>query len=732
MATANRVDGRLKVTGAARYSADYPADNMAHGYVLLSTIALGTVQSADVQAALGAPGVLAVYTPFNPLRLTGTGGGPIASGHTWLPLQDAQIRYHGQIVGLVVAETFEQARDAAALVRLTYAARPPAASFVDGIPNATRPGNVNGEPAVVDLLAEGVASIDDALAASDVTVSATYTQPMKHHSAMEPHATTAVWQDGNLTVYNGSQRSIGHAQTFAAALGVPPNRVHLVSPHVGGGFGNRIATWGHSLLTAAAARALGRPVKTVLTREQTYTVTGNRSAVSQTVSLGARRDGTLIAVKHDAYASSSTSGGVYETPGHTTSRYFYHSENIHIGQMVVTLDGPAPTWMRAPGQESGSFALETAMDELAVKLGMDPVALRLANNATIYPGRGLPWSSKHLDKCYEAGAQRFGWAGRNPHPGIRVDGDWLIGTGMASAVYPGLRFPTAARVRFHADGTASVGTATADLGTGMWTVLALVGAESLGLPLDRVRPELGDSALPSNFGAVASAGTASAGPAVRVAADAAVTALIQLAVTHEGSPFAGLNPQDVRYDRGELISPDRRLGFGEVLRAAGVEGVEAVQTAAPGGEQTQYEFDSFGAHFCEVRVNRWTGDPRVTRFTTVIDAGAIVNDKAARSQIVGGVIFGISQALFEGAQVEPATGRIANANFADYVLPINPDIPAMDIHMLTFPDTIFNPLGVRGIGELGTVGVAAAVGNAIYHATGRRVRDLPITLDKLI
>jgi xanthine dehydrogenase YagR molybdenum-binding subunit len=732
MATANRVDGRLKVTGAARYSADYPADNMAYGYVVLSTIALGTVLSADVQAAQSAPGVLAIYTPFNRLPLAGNGGGPISTGHNWLPLQNAQVRYHGQIVGLVVAETFEQARDAAALVRLTYAAQPPAASFVDGIPNATRPGNIGGEPADLDLLAEGVESIDAALAASDVTVSATYSQPMKHHSAMEPHATTAVWQGENLTIYSGSQRATGHAQTIAGALGVPTSRVHLVSPHVGGGFGNRIATWGHSLLTAAAARALGRPVKTVLTREQTYTVTGNRSAVQQTVALGARRDGTLVAVKHDAFSSTSTSGGVPETPGHSSSRYLYRSENIHVGQMVVTLDGPAPTWMRAPGQESGSFALETALDELAVRLGMDPVALRLANNATTYPGRGLPWSSKHLDKCLRAGAQRFGWAKRDPRPGRRVDGDWLVGTGMATAFYPGERFPTAARVRFRADGTASVATATADLGTGMWTVLAMVSAESLGLPLDRVHPELGDSTLPSNFGAIASAGTASAGPAVRVAAEAAITALIGLAVSHERSPFAGLTPQDVRYDRGELVGPDRRLGFGELLRLVGVDGVEAVRNAGPGGEQAQYEFTSFGAHFCEVRVNRLTGEPRVTRFTTVIDAGAIVNDKAARSQIVGGVIFGISHALYEGAQVEPATGRIANANFIDYVLPVNPDIPTMDIHMLTFPDTLFNPLGVRGIGELGTVGAAAAVGNAVYHATGRRVRDLPITVDKLI
>jgi xanthine dehydrogenase YagR molybdenum-binding subunit len=675
--------------------------------------------------------VLAVYTPFNPLKLFGGAGG-FQAGYNWLPLQDKEVHYHGQIVGFVVAETFEQARDAAALVRVDYDARPPVASFPDGIAGAPLADDIFGEPGVIDLLADGVGSIDDALAASEVTVSGTYTQPIKHHNAMEPHATVAAWRDGYLTVYNGTQSTIQQMQTFAAALGVEQAKVHVISPHVGGGFGNKIPTWGHSLLAAAAARVLGRPVKTVLSRKQTFTITGHRSVVSQQVTLGAHRDGALVAIKHDAWSSLSASGGVFETGPHTTSRFLYQSENIHIEQRVVTLDSPPSTWMRAPGQESGSFALETAMDELAAELRMDPIELRLKNYATVFPGRGVPWSSKHLDECYRVGAQRFGWARRNPVPGKKIDGEWLVGVGMSTAAYPALRFPTSAKVRFQADGTAVVSTATADLGTGMWTVLAIVGANSLGIPLDRIVPELGDSALPNNFGALGSIGTASSAPAVSAAAEAAKRQLLQLAVTHDRSPFLGLSIDDVRYDKGDLLGGKLRIGFGALLTAVDVAGVEATESAGPGGEGEKYAFTSFGAHFCEVRVNRWTGQPRVARMVTVIDAGAIVNQKTARSQIVGGIIFGIGQALLEASQFEARTGRIANANLADYLLPVNADIPPIDVHFLDHPDTLFNPLGVRGIGELGTVSAAAAIGNAIFNATGRRIRDLPITLDKLI
>jgi xanthine dehydrogenase YagR molybdenum-binding subunit len=482
------------------------------------------------------------------------------------------------------------------------------------------------------------------------------------------------------------------------------------------------------------ARALGRSVRIILTREQTFAVTGHRSAVSQTVSLGADRDGHLVAVKHDAYASMSSGGDgfLYETGPHTTSRYFYASPNIHVGQRLVELDVPPQTPMRAPGQEAGSFALETAMDELAVRLGLDPIELRLRNNATTYPGRGVPWSSKHLDECYRVGAEAFGWSRRDPAPGAVTDGDWLIGTGMATAAYPASRYRTTATVRLRADGTAAVSTATSDLGTGMRTVLAMVGAGSLGIPIHRVQAEIGDSALPDNPGAFASAGTASSAPAVHAAAESATQALLQLAVTHERSPFHGMSPDKVRYERGDVVGPGRRIAFGTLLGIVGRTEIDATETTGLGPEREHYAFTSFGAHFCEVAVNRFTGEPRVRRVTTVVDAGTIINEKTARGQIIGGVIFGIGQALLENTILEPDTGRIANANLADYVLPVSTDVPPIDVRFLNYPDTLFNPLGARGIGEIGTVGIAAAVGNAVHHATGRRIRDLPITLDKLI
>lgn len=717
----NRVDGRLKVTGAAKYAADHDADGVCHGYLLLSTIGRGTIKSMDTSAAKAAAGVLAVYTPFNPLPLQNTGGG---ANPNWVPLQDTGIRHYGQIIGLVVAGTFEQARHAATLVNVSYDGQQPAASFEGGIPNATVPGG----SAVVDLLADGVASIDDALAASEVTVSGSYRQPPKHHHAMEPHAVLAVWQGDQLTAYSGTQAPIGHAQRIAAVLGLNAAQVHVISPHVGGGFGNKASTWTHDLVTAAAARALGRPVKTALTRQQTFTVTGHRSAVAQTVTLGAARDGTLTALKHDAYSSLSASGWTYENAPGTTSRMLYRATNLHVGQKVVTLDSPPTTVMRAPGEESGSFALECAMDELADALRMDPVALRMKNYATVYPGRGVPWSSKHLDECYQVGAAKSGWSRRNPVPRSVTDGDWLVGMGMSTAVYPANRFRTTVRVRLQADGTASVATATADLGTGMWTVLSILGADRLGLPLDRIRPDLGDSALPNNTGAFGSSSTASVSGALLAAAEAAKQALVKLAASDERSPLYGA---EVSYQDGYLVGAGQRVAFADLLAATGTSSVEGNGNDS-GGDASKYAFHSFGAHFCEVRVNRWTGEPRLSRITTVVDAGRIVNQKTARSQIIGGVIFGIGHALSEGARVEPATGRIANTNLMDYLLPVHLDVPPIDVHFVEYPDTVFNPVGVRGIGELGTVGTAAAIANAVYNATGLRVRELPITIDKLL
>ncbi|OLF14774.1 xanthine dehydrogenase family protein molybdopterin-binding subunit [Actinophytocola xanthii] len=729
-----RVEGRLKVTGAARYPADHNLSDLAHGYLVLSTIGRGTVRSMNVDPVRAAPGVLAVYTPFEPPPLEPPWAqDPTAGiGYLQFPMQDKEVRYHGQVIGMVVARTFEQARDAAALLEVTYQRRTPNASFADGVPHATQ-----GRPPV-DILAAGTGSIDEALARSEVTVTATYTQHPEHHNPMEPHATTAVWQGGHLTLYCGAQAPLLRALQVAPAVGVDPARVHVVSPHVGGGFGGKVVAYPQSVLAASAARELGRPVRVVVTREQLFTVTGHRPAFSQTVSLGADRHGRLNAIKHDAVSSGSVAGPYFGDPA-DWSRTVYRCPNIHLGARVVPLDVPPATIMRAPNEEPGSFALESAMDELAATLGVDPLALRTANYSTTHPGTGLPWSSKHLDECYRVGADRFGWHRRAAEPGTRVDGDWLVGMGMATLVYPAARFEMAMRVAFRRDGTADVAGATADPGTGMWTVLAVVGADSLGIPIHRIRPDLGDSALASSplvpgmlAGAGGSTGTASAAPAVRAAAESAIRALRKHAVEHDRSPFHGLSVEDVHYRDGVLHAGRATATFGELLTATGTGRIEAVEATGQGDEVTRHAFASFGACFCEVRVNRWTREPRVARMTCVVDAGTIINTATARNQIVGGIVWGVGQALLEGARVDPASGRIANANLADYPIPVNADIPPVDVHFLSYPDTVFNPLGARGIGELSTAGSAAAIVNAVYDATGIRVRDLPVTMDKLL
>jgi xanthine dehydrogenase YagR molybdenum-binding subunit len=714
----SRVEARLKVTGGAVYAADNTAT--AYGYLLTSTIALGTVTAMDTTAALAAPGVLAVYTPFNPLKLFGYGDN--STDETAPVLQDNNVRYHGQVIGMVVADTFEHARDAASLVSPTYDAKPGNVNFAAGVATATPTSSP-----VTEVLAPGVVSIDAALAASEVTMSATYTTPHQHHNPMEPHAAVAVWTDDRLTLYTATQGVMNVLTHIARALGVDQSKVHVVNPYVGGAFGGKIGNWAHVPLAAAAARALSRPVKVALTREQTFAVSGHRPPSHQTVTLGAAKDGTLVAIKHEGVSGKSQSGPSMENVANQ-SLTTYASPNIHVSRAFVPLDVSAMTPMRAPGETHGAFALESAMDELAFQLGMDPLALRQKNYATKAPNSGNPWSSKHLDECYQVGADAFGWDKRNPVPGSVRDGDWFVGLGMATATYPASRSKSSMKVRLQADGTAVVSGTGADLGTGQFTVFAILGSQALGIPVTAVAPELGDSSLPPATPAGGSTSTSSNGPALLAAADAAKAALLAQAAQNPQSPFYGKTPT---YAAGNVSADGVSMSFGSLLTAMDLPAVEGT-SALPSGTTKGYGYLSFGAHFCEVRVNRWTAEPRVSRWLTVIDGGTIVNEKTARSQVLGGVVMGIGGALLEDSRVEPDTGRYAGANMAAYLVPVNADIPPIDVRFLNYPDTVFSPLGARGIGELPIVGVAAAVAGAVHNATGRRVRDLPITLDKLL
>lgn len=715
-----RVEGRLKVTGRATYAADRQVADVAYAALVLSRIGRGAIRAMDTVAAARAPGVLAVYTPFAPLKLHA--GGDV--GENFVPLQDTRVRYHGQIIGMIVADTFEHARDAALLVHATYDEGPVHASLAGGLPGT--------DAEAITVLADGVDSIEDALADSEVVVETTVSQQVQHHAAMEPHASTAVWRDDHVTVYCGTQAPGRYAFRLAGRLGIEADRVRVISPHVGGGFGGKTVPSGDVALTAAAARALGRPVKLVLTREQVFTLGGHRSAVVQTVRLGASRDGVLNAVSHISAASRSAAGGWRLTPAACISGVFYATPNLALDERVVTLDIPAAAAMRAPDEAPGSFALETAMDELAVKVGIDPLLLRVKNHADTPPGTGTPWSSKHLEECYRIGAQRFGWHQRPTAPGSRTDGEWLIGTGMATAAYPADQMPATVRIRFRDDGFVTVASGAADIGTGARTMLAIVAADALGLPLERIEPQLGDSALPPGAPAFGSMTTGSTAPAVRAAATDALTALVRFAVGAPGSPFHGGDPSSLAYREGRIEGGGTSVGFADLLTAGGSRSVEATARTARGDEGEKYAFHSFGAHFCEVRVNRFTGEPRVSRFTTVVDVGRVVNARTTRSQLVGGVIFGIGHALFEADPLEEHTGRLASRSLAEYLVPVNADIPPIDVHWLDRPDFHYSEFGARGLGEIGTVGSAAAVANAVYHATGIRVRDLPITPDRLL
>jgi xanthine dehydrogenase YagR molybdenum-binding subunit len=719
-----RLDAPLKVTGRARYGADNNVPGTVFGYVVLSTVAHGEITAMDVAAARSAPGVLAVYTPFAPLPLTT----PVTAmlGPIWVPLQDTNVTYYGQPIGFVVAETFEQARDAAALVRVSYDERPALTSMSDGLATAMdAPPAMDGSPPELSVLAPGVESIEDALAASPVVVEATYTTATQNHAAMEPHSAVAVWDSGTVTVYTGNQGSDLVAAALADALGVDHAAVHVVNPFVGGAFGGKALST-PAFLAAAAARDLDRPVKAALTREQVFTATATRPATVQRMSIGAEKDGTLVALRHDSWSSTPAGGGFVEPTSHGTSREWYATPNLAISQKMVPLHVPPTTFMRAPGEAPGSFALESAIDELAVALDMDPIELRQRNNSAAPPGKDLQWSSKHLDECFRVGAARFGWAQRTRRG--RVEGDWLVGLGTATAMFPALRFPASVRITLRADDSAEVATSGADPGTGLLTVLSLLAAESLDLSPERVTPLLGDSKLPPGGMSGGSTATASTGAAIAVAAPQVIDELLALAAG-PGAPFEGA---EVSYADGRVLATDgRSLTFGEVLRAVERSSIAATGFSAPGEEMTKHSFSSFGAQFCEVRVHRWTREVRVSRMLGVFDAGRIINEQAARSQIMGGMIWGVSAALHEGLEVEE-NGRLANGDFASYLIPVNADIAEVDVTFVQYPDTLHNPVGARGLGEIGVVGMAAAVANAVHNATGIRVRHIPITIEDLL
>ncbi len=731
----DRVDGRLKVTGGARYSAEMPIANVAYGVMVMSTEANGKIAAVDAAAAEAVPGVLKVITPANALRLPKPPDTPGAKSgrpqeRKLQVLQDTDVFYQNQPVGVVVAETFEAASYAASLVRVRYDAQKPRTEMAKEKKHAYRPEKANQDPTDSQR-----GDIGQGMAQASAHVSQTYHTPVENHNPMEPHATLAVWEGDKLTVYDATQGIFGVRRVLSKAFGLLPGDVRVVTYFLGGGFGCKGSVWSHVILAAMAARQVGRPVKLVLTRQHMFGPVGFRPRTEQKIQLGAMKDGALTAIGHHSHSQTSLFDEFVE-PTAAATRILYNSPNAETSHRVVRLDAGTPTFMRAPGEASGTFALESAMDELAYALNMDPIALRLKNYADTDPEEGKLWSSKSLRACYQTASEKFGWKERTPAPGsMKSDDGKLIGLGMATATYPVRRSPSSALARLLPDGTAYVQAGTQDLGTGTYTVMTQTAADALGLPPEKVRFELGDTEMPETPVSGGSQTAASTGSAVHAAGLAARSQAIGLAVADAASPLHGLAEADVDVKEGRLFSktdPAKGETYAALIARQNLPKIEATIKSAPGEEKQKYSMHSFGAVFAEVHVDPDLGEIRVTRLVGAYGVGNILNAKTARSQLLGGIVFGVGMALLEQTVADTRTGRVVNPDLAEYHVPVNADVPDIDITFVPESDPHVNPLGVKGIGEIGITGVVAAIANAVYHATGKRVRDLPITLDKVM
>jgi xanthine dehydrogenase YagR molybdenum-binding subunit len=725
----SRLDGPLKVRGAARFAAEFPMKGMAYAALAYSTIAKGRIAAIEVSGAEAAPGVILVMTFLNAPRLRPP---PLflteekAAGGDNLPvMQDDRIYWNGQPIAVVLAETQEQADYAVSLIRATYQADDAITSFAEARATGVAPAQFMGQP-----LQNRVGDADRALAAAPHKVDATYTTPRHNHNPIELHGVTLAWEGDTLRVHDAQQLVAHTAWTLAQVFDMPEEKVVITSPYVGGGFGSK-TLWQHHILAAAAARLAGRPVRLVLSREGVYRVVGGRSLTEQRVALGAKADGRLTALIHSGVTAKTPHNAMPE-PFILPTRSAYAAENIRLDVEQVELDMLGNTFMRAPGESVGTFALESAMDELAEVLGMDPIELRIRNEPKKDPTSGRPFSSRHIVEAWRDGAVRFGWAKRHPQPAAVRDGEWLVGMGCATATYPYYRMPGgAARLTLARDGFATVDIAVHEMGMGTATVQTQVTAERLGLPMEKVAFNYGDSTLPGVIMAGGSQQTAAIGASVMAVYNKLVEELLRLA--GNDSPLAGLKADEVgSRDAGlyKLDEPERTETYASILGRAQRERISVEATSTDPLEMMHWSMHSHGAMFCEVRVNAITGEPRVSRFLGSFDCGRILNPKTAASQFRGGIIMGLGLALMEETQFDERKGRVMNPSLAEYHVPVHLDVPEIDVMWTDIPDP-HAPMGARGIGEIGITGTGAAVANAVYNATGRRIRDLPITLDKL-
>ncbi|MGV0746247.1 xanthine dehydrogenase family protein molybdopterin-binding subunit [Mycolicibacterium sp. XJ870] len=680
-----RKDGRAKVTGTAPYAFEHQVDQPTYLHPIQATIARGRVLTMDTTAARELDGVLDVLTVFDAPELADTSDGELAI------LQDSRVHFRGQLIGGVVAESAETARDAAALVETEYLEEPHDVELSADHPGLYTPESVN--PSFPPDSDDG--DVEAALAAAEVSVDQTYTTPIEHNNPMEPHACIAQWatRDSSVTLYDSTQGVHVVRKTLAPLFGLEPEQLRVVAPHVGGGFGSKGAPHAHDVLALMAAqRSGGRPVKLALTRQQMFALVGYRTPTIQRLRLGADRDGRLTAIVHDVVEQTSAVKEFAEQTA-VTSRKMYASANRRTSHRLAALDVPIPFWMRAPGECPGTFAAEVAMDELAVACNVDPIELRIRNEPDVDPESGKPWSGRHLVECLKVGAERFGWAPRDPQPTPRGTGEWLTGTGVAAATYPGMAMPgNSARVSYAAEGRYTVQIGAADIGTGTWTTLTQIAADALGCDLGAVDLQIGDTDLPPASVAGGSSGITSWGSAIVAAA------------------------RQFRRDHGD------RPAVGATTAAEAPENPDA----------DKFTVQSFGAHFVEAHVNRDTAEIRIPRMLGVFSVGRAINARTLRSQLIGGMTMGLSMALHEESVRDPRFGHVVTQDLATYHISAHADVADIDAMWLDEVDEHFNPMGSRGAGEIGIVGAAAAVVNAVYHATGVRVRELPVTLDKVL
>jgi xanthine dehydrogenase YagR molybdenum-binding subunit len=731
----DRFDGPAKTTGQARFAAENPYPDLAYAALVYSTIARGRIIAMDTTEARAVSGVVEVLThhnapAMNPSGKFGLRNMGVSTSVNYLATDE--VHWNGQPIAVVVAETAETARYAASLVRTDYQEWPAAVDLVAEAPAAVED---KGIPLLGGPADKGDA--DSALAAAPVAVDLEFSTPQHNHNAIEPHATTAVWHGDRLTLHEGSQNIPGLRAHVAKRLGVPEDHVRVLSPFVGGAFGGKARPWAGTLLAALTARVIGCPVRLALTREGVYHTVGGRTASRQRVALGANTDGRLTALIHTSLSRTGRVGGMPEQITEV-SHHLYAAPNIHLQQRTVQLDLLSNTFMRAPGESIGSFALESAVDELACKLQMDPIALRMRNEPDRRPVGGQRFTHRLLRETYALGAERFGWASRDPRPGSMRDGRWLIGMGVATAHHTSMRMPASVTVRLEADGTLVVRCGLHEMGMGATTTQAQIAADQMGVRLDAVRMEYGDSVLPRSAGAFGSAQTASVSSSLLAACAGLRKSLFNLSRRAPDSPLAGRRLDDLEARDGGLFDQHGGQTYTEILAAAGRDHVEvaykpnmpafAARTVRDLRWRTR---GATGAHFCQVRVDADTGEIRISRWVGVFDLGTVINARTAASQLRGGIIMGIGMALTEQTLIDPRTGRIANPNLSEYHVPVHADIPRIDVHYLDDPDPTM-PLGLLGIGEIGITGAAAAVANAVRHATGKRITDLPITLDKVL